>query len=211
MPPLGRSVSAGQVSRFYEVKSQKGENDLKKLLKQTLDTLIIIFIVFLFGLAGLSMTKGKDEVTQVAGFSVFMVKTGSMAAVEPIGSIVLAYRVPTPNIKQGDDIVFYKNQQTRVTHRVIAINQDPKAGTRLTTKGVNNQAADPEPLDAENIIGKVVLVIPNLGYLGVAIQRQPLILVIIFASGLFLHFVRELIRPVSRSAGKGKEQEIYER
>ncbi|GAB2023154.1 hypothetical protein RyT2_22280 [Pseudolactococcus yaeyamensis] len=165
---------------------------MSKVLKEMVDILLIIVIVFSLGLVALSLTKKDNTVTKVAGFSVFMVKTGSMATVEPIGSVVIARALPIEAIKQGDDLVFYKNEKTRVTHRVVAIGKDKEGKTILTTKGVNNPKVDEEPVYADNIIGKVRLVIPNLGYLGATLQSQPIYLIIVFAVAILLHFIREL-------------------
>lgn len=166
---------------------------MPKVIKECVDILLIMVIVLALGLAFLSVTKKDSTATQVGGFSAFVVKTGSMAAIEPIGSVVIAQAIPIHEVKLGDDLVFYKNAQTRVTHRVVGIGKDDVGKTILTTKGVNNQEADTAPVYGENIIGKVKVVMPNLGYLGVLLQQEPIYLVMGLAVVLLLYYIRELV------------------
>lgn len=182
---------------------------MTKIFKDVIDMILILIIVLVIGLLVLSWTKKDSDVTQIAGFSIFMVKTGSMTTVSPIGSVVIAQRVPIASIKVGDDIVFYKNEETRVTHRVIDIakdsknSKDGKAKEILTTKGVNNFEADKEPLEPENIIGKVCLVMPTIGYVAATLQSQPIYLIMAVALCLLLHFLREIL--LEKNKNKGEE------
>lgn len=166
---------------------------MPKIMKEFVDILLVIIVVLTLGIAAISMTKKDETVTQIAGFSVFMVRTGSMASIEPIGSVILAQHVSKSDVQLGDDIVFYKNEKTRVTHRIVAMSKDDEGKTFYTTKGVNNSEADKEPLYPENIIGKVKMVIPGIGYLGATLQSTPIYLVMIFSLCLLLHFLREMM------------------
>jgi signal peptidase I len=77
------------------------------------------------------------------------------------------------NYKIGDVVVYSKiNQRVPIIHRIIKINID---GT-FVTKGDHNPADDislgiiPKPLTSSQIHGKVIFIIPKLGYFKVAIS-----------------------------------------
>ncbi len=86
----------------------------------------------------------------------------------PVGSLAIAYKVPAADIKVGDIIIYkaYVNgKYIDVIHRVV--NETVINGVyRFTTKG----DANPYPLSFEynipyqDVVGKVVVAIPYLGY-----------------------------------------------
>lgn len=93
------------------------------------------------------------------GIRMFVVMTGSMKPSLPAGSLIVTSqrRVYAP----GDIISFTSPQQhALVTHRILSVHAD-----WYTTKGDANTAQDFEPVHASAIIGRVLLVVPYLGYL----------------------------------------------
>lgn len=173
-----------------------------KRVRESKNILLIIVIVFASVLLFSTLTKKDEMLTRVAGFSIFTVKTGSMATVEPIGSAIIAHQLPTDSVKIGDDIVFYKNEKTFVTHRVVAIGKDSKGKKFFTTKGVNNQKVDSDRLYPEKMIGKVKLVIPNIAYLITMLQSHTLYLVLFIALCLGLHYLRNFVFETSKLSSK---------
>lgn len=95
------------------------------------------------------------------------VLSGSMTPAISPGDIVVSQYVDPETIKVDDIITFQHPDQKdteSVTHRVINIsNQDGQSA--FYTKGDANENPDLNQVDAENVIGKVVFVIPLLGYL----------------------------------------------
>lgn len=129
---------------------------LEKVANIGLNILIFIFgIVLLISIYNNIQVKllGNDY-SSFFGYSVFEVQTGSMGeAVEPGDWIVVKY---SKNIKL-DDIITFKQDGEFITHRVIEAYQ----GTYVT-KGDANDAKD-EPITQEQIVGKVVKVLPAFG------------------------------------------------
>jgi len=97
------------------------------------------------------------------------VLTGSMEPGIRPGDVVVTAGVNEGNISQlkvGDIITFlpFPDDPTLVTHRVIALTAGAD-GPGFVTKGDNNNSEDPwGPMTATQIRGKVVYVIPYVGY-----------------------------------------------
>lgn len=84
----------------------------------------------------------------------------SMGEVIPLGSVVITKSYPSYEV--GDVISYYANindEETIVTHRITAI-----GGNVYVTKGDANILEDRDLVRPRLIIGKVVSVIPYLGY-----------------------------------------------
>ena len=129
---------------------------LEKITNIILNILIFIFgIVLLISIYNNIQVKilGNDY-SSFFGYSIFEVQTGSMGeAVEPGDWIVVKY---SKNIKL-DDIITFKQDGEFITHRVIEAYQ----GTYVT-RGDANDAKD-DPITQEQIVGKVVKVLPGFG------------------------------------------------
>ena len=128
-------------------------NKILKIIKK----IIIDSIIFVLGVIAIIAVWGflqlnvqKKEYINILGYSVFSTETGSMSPTMETGDIVI--------IKIGDeikenDIITYKKENVLITHRVVSID-----GDTVITKGDYNNTED-EPIQKNNIIGKVVFVI----------------------------------------------------
>lgn len=91
----------------------------------------------------------------------FAVVSGSMTPNIPVGSLVIDVPCEIEDAKEGDVVTFVLNENLDVaTHRIVDINIDE--GT-VTTRGDANNVNDQPTLWA-NVVGKVVVSIPYLGY-----------------------------------------------
>ena len=96
---------------------------------------------------------GNDK-SSFFGYSLFEVQSGSMAdTIEKGDWIIVKY---SDEIKLND-IVTYKEGNDYITHRVIE-----SYGEVFTTKGDANNTKD-EPITSEQIVGKVVKILPAFG------------------------------------------------
>lgn len=87
-----------------------------------------------------------------------VVLTGSMEPVYYPGDMLMLKRTAIDQLKIGD-VVQYQSGSISIIHRIIAIQADGS----LVTQGDNNNAADIEPVKAEQIKGKVLSAVPKLG------------------------------------------------
>ena len=92
-----------------------------------------------------------------------VIVTGSMEPVIKPGDIVLVKKIAGEEAMVGDVLQFYEpEEKLNITHRVMAINQE---GTKLLeTKGDNNEFPDSDPVTMEQVKGKVIGIIPKVGW-----------------------------------------------
>ncbi len=127
------------------------------------------------------------------------VYTGSMEPAIPVGSVVMIKIVNPDDLKIGDVICFKVSGPESVTHRILSI-----ANGTFITKGDANNGPDIWAVEKQNVIGKVEMTIPLVGYLGYFV-RTPIgfaIMIIIPASGL-------VILELRKSHGKKSRNRIH--
>lgn len=95
---------------------------------------------------------------------VFTVQSGSMEPAIKTGSLV--FTLPKDEYKKGDIVTYRRGgDTTTVTHRIISESTDPDIGiTTYITQGDANDAPDVQPVFKQNIVGRVVLNVPFIGY-----------------------------------------------
>lgn len=92
---------------------------------------------------------------------VFIDSTSSMSPAIKAGSVVFSKKINSYKI---NDIITFESDPISTTHRIFRIiNRDGK--DFFVTKGDNNDALDNYLIPQENIIGKVIYIIPYLGIL----------------------------------------------
>ena len=99
------------------------------------------------------------------GSQLLVVLSGSMEPTLPVGGLALMQRVDQAPIKAGDIITFRlpKDPNILVTHRAIAVVRQPALAFR--TKGDAVEEPDFFLVPGENVLGRVRLSIPYLGFL----------------------------------------------
>ena len=176
------------------MKTEKALAVLWRVLKiLMLVTVGVVLLANLYRLAAREIFKVKAPT--VFGFSSAVVLTGSMSGtIEPDDFIITR--------KQSDytvgDIVMYQTGGTPVTHRIISENEK---GYR--TKGDANNTDDGTEIPKEDVIGKVVLVIPKIGA-AVRLARTPIGMFGLFAAIILIVELPNLIGYIRR---KDKKQE----
>ena len=133
-----------------------------KIIANSIYTLVILLVV---AITVLFMGTKID----FFGYEVKVVQSGSMEPAIKTGGIVVI--APTKNYRVGDVVTYGRDTRGKipVTHRII---EDAGRGYYVT-KGDANQNTDPKTVAERNIIGKVVLSIPYLGY-AIQFARTPL-------------------------------------
>jgi len=147
-------------------------NTIKKIWKyvstilaySALVILIFIGIIFALYVVDVKVQQSKGGTARPL-FSAYVIISGSMEPNIHVYDVIVAKRTDPTTLKKGDVITFNSND-TRfygetVTHRIIE-EVDPENGI-YRTQGDANNVADDALTSADNIIGKVVLRIPQLG------------------------------------------------
>lgn len=89
-----------------------------------------------------------------------VIATGSMEPMIKPGDVILIKK--TDNVKLND-VIQFKRDDILIAHRIIDIVEDDK-GKSYRTKGDNNSASDFDLVNGEQIKGKVVKVVPKIGW-----------------------------------------------
>jgi len=113
----------------------------------------------------------------VGVFSVYpnVIISGSMLPKIDIGDVVIVKRIEPEEVALGDVIQFREiEQDVRVNHRVIEIQEDERGLPLFITKGDNNESPDSEPVIAEQVMGRVIQVVPRLGWVTIALRSPGL-------------------------------------
>lgn len=109
------------------------------------------------------LTVGAAMTLGLRGFDV---RTPSMGQTAPVGSAVVTVPPGTTPLRAGDVITFRPDAAvtTTYTHRITAV-----TARGITTRGDGNSADDPWLLDRGAVVGRVVAVLPGVGWLARAL------------------------------------------
>lgn len=117
------------------------------------------------------------------GYRILSVQSGSMQPVIMTGSVVVVK--PENVYKKGDIITFFTtaDRKQSVTHRVFELK-----GDKYITKGDANDARDATELSRKDILGKVLIIVPFLGFLVSFTKTLPgLILLVIIPATIIVY------------------------
>ena len=106
-----------------------------------------------------------EQLPRLFGYSTAVVVSGSMSGSIEVNDMVLNRSMKSYGI---GDIITYKHGDIYITHRVVDITDKG-----YITQGDANNTEDTEAVKAEDIVGKVVLVIPKIGAV-IGFIRTPL-------------------------------------
>ncbi|MEM1545661.1 MAG: signal peptidase I [Candidatus Methanomethylicia archaeon] len=115
-----------------------------------------------------------------------VVSSSSMEPSLKKGDYVICIGVKAENIEVGDIIIFNLPYKSNIIHRVVNKTKDSNGNWRFLTKGDNNNSPDENPYNIEtwirekDIVGKVVLKIPYIGWITLIAHESPIISLIIF-------------------------------
>jgi len=98
------------------------------------------------------------------GWRVDAVLSGSMEPQLKVGAVVVTHSVEPEAIAVGDIITFRPTAvgENLISHRVVGVEEH--SPIYFKTKGDANSGADPFTVPARNVLGKICLHIPYLGY-----------------------------------------------
>lgn len=139
-------------------------------------------VLAVFVLMGLYIVTSNFSV--FSGLRSFLVQSGSMEPAIMTGDIIIIHH--QDSYLKNDVITFHSPDGRVVTHRIAEITQDNDK-PHFLTKGDANRSQDEDYITQSQIIGKVSLVIPKLGYLVVFGKSLPgLIILAIIPAALFI-------------------------
>lgn len=119
--------------------------------------ILVCLLIIILGIQAYNKLIVRDETAGILGYNYKTVLTGSMEPAIPVGSIVITKEQSSYEM---EDIISFQEEGAIITHRIISIDRE-----RYITKGDANNVADTEEVQQKQILGKIILTIPLLGYL----------------------------------------------
>ncbi len=190
------------------------------MVRKIIDNKFIQFIVGLFrtvfavGLVCYILFIVLQRVSgngSILGYRMFTVATGSMSGVYEINDVIAVKDCDTSLLKVGDDIAYQGKrggvEGLLITHRIIKIENDASGKRLFTTKGVNAPSEDPV-VQEEQVLGKVIGVVPVISFLNHIVKTQLGFFLLIFCP-LVVVIVLEVLQTITDiQLDKNEIQEI---
>lgn len=149
--------------------------------------LVVIVFVVIFSIGSSSNMLG--------GYKSFLIQSGSMEPSIMTGDIIIIHQ--TGQYEKNDVITFQNEESRIITHRVIEINN--KGGDMFfVTKGDANRSEDEGVVSQTSILGKVIYVIPKLGFLVAFSKSLPGLIILIAIPALAL-IIGEVLKIVKKN------------
>lgn len=119
--------------------------------------LISFLSVIVYNVYNLYSGKGQTKEISVFGYRPVIVVSGSMLPSIQVNSISIMKYCDIDSVAVGDVIMYINPENSmRITHRVIAINQDSQGHKYLTTRGDANNEADNISITSNLVVGKLI-------------------------------------------------------
>ena len=198
--------SAIEKSYDYKVSSKdKTKHFLNGLVKFITDLMFIVLLAFLLIILFYNLYVRKYGTPDKPPLiTAYVIISPSMVPTINVLDAVVSVRPDTDKVSSGDIITFdsgdarYKG--LTVTHRVLKA--DGVGDERIfNTKGDNNTTPDATTVGAKNVLGKVVFIIPFLGYLQFFLTKYYgwILLVVLPCVGMIMYDVYKLSNAIKRS------------
>ena len=142
----------------YDVEKISHKIKKKKRTKKIVKFVILISLMILFVI---NLLLSIEEKNHIFGIYMFHIVSESMEPTFYKNDLAIVKSCNTEELKVGD-IITFKQEDRVISHRISEIVKE-KGEEQFVTKGDNNEVADIEPVDTQNIYGKVVFVIPKIG------------------------------------------------
>ena len=160
--------------KHYKVKIIRNKDNPFRYFVSVMSYALFIFLLLIGGtlllyVADIKIRAAKGDYSAPV-FNAYVVLSGSMLPTIEVKDVVVTKKIPEEKLKVGDIITFISPDQRfggiSVTHRIIEKLYDETAGIyTYRTQGDNNNIADAVPVPNANILGKVILKIPKLGFI----------------------------------------------
>ena len=156
-------------------------------------TITLIFLViigalmFYFNMKGKQFERKGERYTPP--FGLYTIVSGSMEPKIKVYDVVVSMDVNNlSTIKVGDIITFISTWDLSlgktVTHRVVSISKTLTGEYQFTTKGDANDSIDGAIVTKENLVGKVVMRIPQLGKIQFLLATKAGWLIVVFVPAM---------------------------
>ena len=152
---------------------------MNKKVKTIIRIVILTLIAALVGVSIYSINAARlngNSLPMPLGFGLTVVLSGSMEPALSVGDMLV---VAPQESYEVEDVVVFQTGRSAVVHRIISITEEG-----VITRGDANNTDD-EPIALESIKGKVIIVIPFVGYI-VNLIKTPIGTIILLGLAVWL-------------------------
>ena len=179
-------------------------NKISKLFSYAIIVaLIFLGIFFAYYFVSLKMYE-KNPTINIPKFGLYTIISPSMEPNVRVYDVVVDLNIfSEKSIKEGDIITFISNSNVSkgltVTHRVVKVITNADGTKSYLTKGDNNLKVDQSPVNYDDILGKVLFKIPQLGRIQFLIADKFgwILVVLLPALGVIIYDFIKLFRLLS--------------
>jgi len=139
------------------------------------------------------------------GNDIMVITSDSMVPALMPHDLIIVEPVGIDEIKEGDIIAFDSHMQGIgiIAHRAIAVGDDD-GQTGIDTKGDNVEEPDPWTVHEEDLVGKVIDIIPTMGIFLIDPVRYTLVAVIIITA---LSLLKDVTSETKKATKKSEPEE----
>ena len=157
----------------------------RKRVFSTISDMVFYSVMVVIVIVAFFTTRGDGQFLP-GNYRMYNVMTSSMISVYPPGSMLIIKEVDPNELVVGNDITFYRDATTTITHRIEGIleNHNDSGHRSFITKGVDNNSQDRDSVPAASVVGKVVFFMPGLGAFFQRMQSNQHLIIIFFVVGV---------------------------
>lgn len=201
--------------KHYKVNIVKEKINIFKFISSVISYAIFIWLILvgatlLLYVADIKIRAAKGDNTPPK-YNAYVVLTGSMIPEIQVKDVVVTKKVEPKDLEVGDIITFLSSDSRLsgiiVTHRIKNKYYDATTDTySFQTKGDNNNTEDFALAPGNNVIGKVILKIPKLGYVQELLVQRGLwmIVILIPCLGILSYDIVKLVKNIMKQSSKKK-------
>jgi len=202
--------------KHYNVKIVRKKENIFKFTVSVLSYALFIWLLLIGGtlllyIADIKIRASKGDFSAPV-FNAYVVLSGSMLPEIKVKDIVVTKKVPAETLEVEDIITFIAPDSRyggiSITHRIKEKYYDESLGTySYRTKGDANNVADASLVPNDNVLGKVILKIPKLGYLqDILSSKGGLIIIVLIPCLVILSYdIMKIFKKIGIKANVIKE------
>jgi signal peptidase len=147
--------------------------------------MILLFLAFYVVSGKIAQSKGKTPI-----FGLYTAVGDSMEPTISKYDILLIMKKNINELKVGDIITFYPSDNifstVTITHRIESI-ENIDGTTKFITKGDGNETKDANMVELEDVLGKIIVIIPKIGLIqNYVAEHGPWIFLLLIPSVAFI-------------------------
>ena len=202
--------------KHYNVKILRKKENIFKYIISVISYALFIWLLLVGGMlllyvADIKIRAAKGDYTAPV-FNAYVVLSGSMLPEIAVKDIVVTKKVSAERLEVGDVITFIAPDSRfggiSITHRIIEKMYDESIGSyTYRTQGDNNNVADAALVPNANVLGRVILKLPKLGYIqDLLASKGGLIFVVLIPSLVILSYdIMKILKKIGQKTNLVKE------